>query len=73
MQPEIARLLRSVNRSAVRVTSPRFARLWDPPLHVNMAIKHMCDLVNRPPDGFLIQEIEGKRLTIEIRRLHNDH
>lgn len=70
MHPEIQKLLRNVNGSPVRINSTRFAYLWDPPLHVNLALKHMLDLVRSPPSGFMIQEVEGRKVTIEIRRLH---
>lgn len=67
-ETEIRRLLSSVNGSPVRITSTRFARLWDPPLNVNMAILHMRDLMMNPPAGYVIEEVEGRKLVLEIRR-----
>lgn len=70
MHPEVQKLLNSVNGTPVRVSSTRFACLWDPPLDFRRAIWFMRDLVLSPPAGFVIEEIEGRKVTLEIRRLH---
>lgn len=68
---EIRRLLARVNGSPVRVTSIQFANLWTPALHHTPAILRMRDLVLNPPAGFEIEEVEGRRIAIEIRRIHD--
>lgn len=68
---EIRRLLAKVNGSPIRVTSMQFARLWDPPLHHTSAVLRMRDLVLTPPAGFVIEELEGRKVVIEIKR-NND-
>lgn len=72
VHPEVQRLLNSVNGTPVRVSSTRFACLWDPPLDFRRAVVYMRDLLLRPPEGFVIVEIEGRKVTLEIRRLHNN-
>ncbi len=66
MNPELRRMLNSINGSAVR---------WDHrdlmvKMGVNsrMALKIMGDLLLNPPEGFAVQEVEGSRFTIEVRR-----
>ena len=66
MNPELRRMLSSINGTAVR---------WDhrdlmEKMGVNsrMALKMMGDLLLNPPEGFAVQEVEGARFTIEIRR-----
>ena len=72
MHPEIRRLIDSVNGTPVRISSNKFACLWDPPLDFRRAVLYMRDLLLSPPPGFLIEEVEGRRITIEIRRSSND-
>ena len=71
VEMEIRRLLAKVDGSPLRVTSLQFARLWDPPLHHTSAVLRMRDLVVNPPAGFAIEEKEGCRIVIEIRRIHD--
>lgn len=71
MELPIRRLINQVDGVPMRITSTRFARLWDPPLNVNLALLHMRDLVRSPPEGYEVRELEGRRITIEIRRIHD--
>ena len=66
MNPELRRMLSGINGTAVR---------WDhrdlmATMGVNsrMALKIMGDLLLNPPEGFAVQEVEGSRFTIEVRR-----
>lgn len=68
MDVEVRRLLSSVNGSPVRMTLARFSALWDPPLPHQRALLHMRDLMTNPPAGFVIEELEGRKLAILIRR-----
>jgi len=52
------------------IDSTRFARLWDPPISHKLAIYRMRDLLLSPPEGYEVRELEGRRITIEIRRIH---
>lgn len=70
MEIPVRRLLSQVDGSPVRVTSTRFATLWDPPISHKMAIYRMRDLLLSPPAGYEVRELEGRRITIEIRRVH---
>lgn len=70
MEIPVRRLLSQVDGSPVRVTSTRFAALWDPPISHKMAIYRMRDLLVSPPAGYEVRELEGRRITIEIRRIH---
>lgn len=70
MHPEIQKLLNQVNGSPVRISSTRFACLWDPPLDFRRAVCYMRNLLTQPPTGFEVEEIEGRKVTLMIRRLH---
>jgi hypothetical protein len=70
MHPEIQKLLNQVNGTPVRVSSTRFACLWDPPLDFRRAVVYMRNLLTCPPAGFVVEEVEGRKVTLEIRRLH---
>jgi len=54
----------------MRINSTRFASLWDPPISHKLAIYRMRDLLLSPPEGYEVRELEGRRITIEIRRVH---
>ena len=71
MHPEIQKLLNQVNGSPVRISSTRFACLWDPPLDFRRAVVYMRNLLTHPPTGFEVEEIEGRKVTLEIRRLNH--
>lgn len=73
MHLEIRRLLTNVDGAPVRISSTKFARLWDPPISVKMAVLHMRDLLLFPPEGYEVRELETERVTIEIRRVDHDH
>ncbi len=68
MEIQVRRLLNQVNGSPLRITSVRFARLWDPPISHKLAIMRMRDLLMSPPAGYEVRELEGRLITIEIRR-----
>lgn len=70
MEIPVRRLLSQVNGTPMRVSSTRFARLWDPPISHKLAIYRMRDLLLSPPEGYEVRELEGRRITIEIRRIH---
>jgi hypothetical protein len=70
MEIPVRRLLSQVNGTPMRVSSTRFARLWDPPISHRLAIYRMRDLLLSPPEGYEVRELEGRRITIEIRRIH---
>lgn len=73
MDLEIRKMLNRVNGSAVRLDSLQFARLWSPPISPRYAVIRMRDLVLSPPDGYIVEELSGYRVAIEIRRVHHDH
>jgi len=70
MEIPVRRLLSQVNGSPMRIDSTQFARLWDPPISHKLAIYRMRDLLLSPPEGYEVRELEGRRITIEIRRIH---
>ena len=70
MEIPVRRLLSQVNGSPMRIDSTRFARLWDPPISHRLAVMRMRDLLMTPPAGYEVRELEGRRITIEIRRIH---
>ncbi len=70
MEIPVRRLLSQVDGTPMRVSSTRFARLWDPPISHKLAIYRMRDLLLSPPEGYEVRELEGRRITIEIRRIH---
>ena len=70
MEIPVRRLLSQVNGSPMRIDSTRFAALWDPPISHKLAIYRMRDLLLSPPEGYEVRELEGRRITIEIRRTH---
>ena len=72
MEIPVRRLLSEVDGTPIRITSVRFARLWDPPISHKLAIYRMRDLLLSPPEGYEVRELEGRHITIEIRRIH-DH
>lgn len=67
MDPELRRMLSSINGSAVRWDHRNFSGNLG--LNSRMALKVMVDLLANPPEGFSVQEVEGSRFTLEIRRL----
>jgi len=71
MEIPVRRLLSQVNGTPMRITSVRFARLWDPPISHKLAIYRMRDLLMTPPAGYEVRELEGRHITIEIRRIHD--
>jgi hypothetical protein len=70
MEIPVRRLLSQMNGTPMRISSTRFARLWDPPISHKLAIYRMRDLLLSPPEGYEVRELEGRRITIEIRRIH---
>ncbi len=70
MEIQVRRLISQVNGSPMRINSTRFASLWDPPISHKLAIYRMRDLLLSPPEGYEVRELEGRRITIEIRRVH---
>jgi len=71
MEIPVRRLLSQVNGTPMRISSTRFARLWDPPISHKLAIYRMRDLLLSPPEGYEVRELEGRHITIEIRRIHD--
>lgn len=67
MQPELRRMLNSINGSAVRWDHRNFMAGMG--VNPRMALKVMTDLLGNPPAGFSITEVEGSRFTLEIRRV----
>lgn len=70
MDPKLTKMLASIDGTAVRRDYRHFSECME--INRRKALLVMTDLLERPPEGFIVREVEGERFTIEIRRIHND-